>query len=33
MPEPDGACGITYVVDPDFLEHAHREELELPWEP
>ena len=36
MPETDFASGITYEVDDDFLEHAHREDLdqpELPWEP
>ena len=37
IPESDGACDITYEVDPDFLEHARHEELdhqpELPWEP
>ena len=35
-PEPDSAPGITHKVDPDFLEHVHREALgqpELPWEP
>ena len=29
-------CGITYEIDLDFLEHAHREDLdqpELPWAP
>ncbi len=38
IPEPDPAIGsgITYEVAPDFLEHAHREDLdqpELPWDP
>lgn len=36
MPETDFAAGITYEVDDDFLEHAHREEFaqpELPWDP
>jgi hypothetical protein len=35
-PEPDCARGITHEVDPDFLEHVHREAVdqpELPWEP
>jgi hypothetical protein len=35
-PEPDSAPGITHEVDPDFLEHVHREALDqpkLPWEP
>ena len=27
-PEPDFAPNITYEVDPDFLEHAHREDLD-----
>ncbi len=34
--EPDSAPGITHEIDPDFLEHLHREEIEqpeLPWEP
>ena len=34
--EPDSTPGITHEVDPDFLEHIHREALdqpELPWEP
>ncbi|MBC8553971.1 MAG: hypothetical protein H8D23_30545 [Candidatus Brocadiales bacterium] len=32
---PDSAPGITYEVDPDFLEYLQREEIEpeLPWEP
>ena len=38
IPEPDPAIasGITYEIDLDFLEHAHREDLdqpELPWAP
>ena len=31
MPEADG--GITYEVDPDFLEHARREACEQPEPP
>ena len=33
---PDSDPGITHEVDPDFLEHLHREEIdqpELPWDP
>ena len=33
---PASDPGITHEVDPDFLEHLRREELdqpELPWEP
>ncbi len=33
IPEMDG--GVTYEVDPDFLEHARREQFgppQLPWE-
>jgi len=33
MPESDG--GITYKVDPDFLQHSRREaceQPELPWD-
>jgi hypothetical protein len=40
MPEPD--AGVTYEVDPDYLEHARREETtwessggdqpDLPWD-
>ena len=36
MPASDGACGITYEVDHNFLENAHHEDLderEPPWEP
>ena len=29
-PEPDSAPGITHEVDPDFLEHVHREALDQP---
>jgi len=32
---PDAEAGISYEVDPDFLEHARREVLdqpELPWD-
>jgi hypothetical protein len=35
-PGPAIASGITYKIDLDFLEHAHREDLdqpELPWDP
>ena len=35
-PNPAIASGITYEIDLDFLEHAHREDLdqpELPWAP
>ncbi len=35
-PMPQSTPGIGYEVDPDFLEHAHREQFEqfeLPWEP
>jgi hypothetical protein len=35
-PPPQPHPGITYKIDPEFLEHAHREEIdqpELPWEP
>jgi hypothetical protein len=34
IPELDP--GFTYEVDPDFLEHARREQIdqpELPWKP
>ncbi len=33
---PASDPGITHEVDPDFMEHLRREELdqpELPWEP
>jgi hypothetical protein len=36
IPKPDLTSGITREVDPEFLEHAHREEFDqpvLPWEP
>jgi len=32
---PESNDGITYEVDPDFLEHARHEaceQLELPWD-
>ena len=35
-PIPQRDDGFTFEVDPDFLEHARREQneqFELPWEP
>jgi hypothetical protein len=38
MPDADADAGVSYEVDPEYLEHAHREGLdeqdqpELPWD-
>ncbi len=35
VPAPDPESGVTYEADPEFLEHARRENLEqpnLPWD-
>ena len=38
VPDPDPDSGVTYEADPEFLEHARREETsggdqpELPWD-
>ena len=35
VPDPDPESGVTYEADPEFLEHARREDLEqpnLPWD-